>query len=75
MESMLIAIILLTGALELPYLLKTRRIGELAAVALILAITFTYTLDLKYKWDLPTLKTLSDILFIPVTKVLNSLFV
>lgn len=53
--SLVFLIILGTAVVDMPYLAKARRIGELMVIGILLLYSLIYLLDLKYGWNLPTL--------------------
>lgn len=74
MDLLLIAIIIGTLAINLPYLIKTKRYREVILILIFQSTSLVYILGLIANWNIPTLKQGVEAVFMPVTQLMSSLF-
>ncbi len=74
MNLLILAIIIGTLAINLPYLIRTRRYSELILIIFFQSTSLVYVFDLIFKLNIPTLKQGIEAVFMPVTQLMNSFF-
>lgn len=58
-------------AIQAPVLVRSRMWRELIAFGSLMAAAITYSFDLMLNWDLPSIRDVVEIVFIPVTEFLE----
>lgn len=59
--------------IELPYLIKKKMWREAAVFSSLLLIGWVYALGFLFKWQLPTIIQLMEIVFMPVTSFIEQI--
>ncbi len=66
-------VLIILAIIELPYLIKKKMWREAVVFGVLLLIGWVYALGLLFKWQLPTIMQLMEIVFMPVTSLIEQI--
>lgn len=73
MKFIVNVLFLMLVIIELPYLVKKKMWREAVVFSVLLLTGWVYALGFLFKWQLPTIMQLMEIVFMPVTSLIEQI--